>query len=99
MLPDHDHSAQSRQRDAQREQPEQGQDQRIQGGHAASSTGMAPASSSARSSENRSGRSKRKKSSRYDGIPFVRHWETAPVVMPHISATLHVPPSLSMSAL
>jgi len=33
----------------------------------------------------------------FRGMPFLRHCETAPVVKPHISATLLVPPSASMT--
>ena len=47
-------------------------------------------------SVNNSGRAALKYCKRYPGMPFLRHWDTAPVVTSHISATFDVPPSRSM---
>lgn len=47
-------------------------------------------------SANNSGRAALKYCKRYPGMPFLRHWDTAPVVTSHISATFDVPPSRSM---
>lgn len=63
-------------------------------GHAAAcSAGCEPARES---SSKASGRSRRRYMRRDEGIPFLRHCDTAPVVTPSISATFDVPPRRSI---